>query len=117
VQITITGTLSFDAGALNQSHMEEMVRGAFQPLHVRIDNNTNDRDYLPDDGGLDGRDRSVWRELERRVFEELVGFDARYLPAKEQWGAVLSELKQQALNEEAPEKIAQFLREKRATIA
>jgi exonuclease SbcD len=117
VQITITGTLSFDAGALNQSHMEEMVRGAFQPLHVRIDNNTNDRDYMPDDGGLDGRDRSVWHELERRVFEELVGFDARYLPAKEQWGAVLSELKQQALNEEEPEKIAQFLREKRATIA
>ena len=117
VQITITGTLSFDAGALNQSHMEEMVRGAFQPLHVRIDNNTNDRDYMPDDGGLDGRDRSVWHELERRVFEELVGFDARYLPAKEQWGAVLSELKQQALNEDAPEKIAQFLREKRATIA
>jgi hypothetical protein len=116
VQITITGTLSFDAGALNQSHMEEMVRGAFQPLHVRIDNNTNDRDYMPDDGGLDGRDRSVWHELERRVFEELVGFDARYLPAKEQWGAVLSELKQQALNEDAPEKIAQFLREKRATI-
>ena len=117
VQITITGTLSFDAGALNQSHMEEMVRGAFQPLHVRIDNNTNDRDYMPDDGGLDGRDRSVWHELERQVFEELVGFDARYLPAKEQWGAVLSELKQQALNEDAPEKIAQFLREKRATIA
>jgi DNA repair exonuclease SbcCD nuclease subunit len=117
VQITITGTLSFDAGALNQSHMEEMVRGAFRPLHVRIDNNTNDRDYLPDDGGLDGRDRSVWHELERRVFEELVGFDARYLPAKEQWGAVLSELKQQALNEEEPEKIAQFLREKRATVA
>jgi exonuclease SbcD len=112
VQITITGTLGFDAGALNQSHMEEMVRGAFQPLHVRIDNNTNDRDYMPDDGGLDGRDRSAWHELERRVFEELVGFDARYLPAKEQWGAVLSELKQQALNEEEPEKIAQFLREK-----
>ncbi|HWS84439.1 MAG TPA: exonuclease SbcCD subunit D [Ktedonobacteraceae bacterium] len=116
VQITITGTLGFDPGALNQSYMEEMVREAFQPLHVRIDNNTNDRDYVPDDGDLDGRDRSVWHELERHVFEELVGFDTRYLPAKEQWGAVLSELKQQALNEDAPEKIAQFLREKRAAL-
>ena len=116
VQISITGTLSFDPGALNQSYMEEMLHEAFQPLHVRIDNNTNDRDYVPDDGDLDGRDRSVWHELERQVFEELVGFDARYLPAKEQWGAVLSELKQQALDEEKPEKIAQFLREKRAAL-
>jgi len=116
VLISITGTLSFDPGALNQSHMEEILREAFQPLHVRIDNNTNDRDYVPDDGDLDGRDRSVWHELERHVFEELVGFDARYLPAKEQWGAVLSELKQQALNDEEPEKIAQFLREKRAAL-
>jgi len=116
VLITITGTLNFDPGALNQSHMEEMVRKAFQPLHVRIDNNTNDRDYVPDDGDLDGRDRSVWHELERHVFEELLGLDARYLPAKEQWGVVLSEIKQQALNEEKPEKIAQFLREKRAAL-
>jgi DNA repair exonuclease SbcCD nuclease subunit len=112
VQISITGTLNFDPGALNHSYMEEMVREALQPLHVRIDNRTNDRDYAPEDGELDGRDRSVWHELERHVFEELVGLDARYLSAKEQWGAVLSELKQQALNEEAPEKIAQFLRQK-----
>jgi hypothetical protein len=96
--------------------MEEMVREAFKPLHVRIDHNTNDRDYVPDDGELDGRDRSVWQELERHVFEELVGFDARYLPAKEQWGAVLSDLKQQALDDEQPEKIARFLREKRAAL-
>jgi DNA repair exonuclease SbcCD nuclease subunit len=116
VQISITGTLSFDPGALNQSYMEEMLREAFQPLHVRLDNHTNDRDYAPDDGELDGRDRSVWHELERHVFEELVGFDARYLPAKEQWGVVLSELKQQALDKEEPEKIAQFLREKRSAL-
>jgi hypothetical protein len=97
--------------------MEEMVREALQPLHVRIDDRTNDRDYAPIDGELDGRDRSAWHELERHVFEELVGFDARYLSAKEQWGTVLSELKQQALNEEAPEKIAQFLREKHSELS
>ena len=93
--------------------MEEMVREAFQPLHVRIDNNTNDRDYVPDDGDLDGRDRSVWHELERRIFEELVGLDARYLPAKEKWGTVLSEIKQSALRKENAEQIARYLREKR----
>lgn len=113
VQIHLVGTLGFDAGSLDIARMEEMVRSYFQPLYVRVDNNTNDQDYVPDDGDIDGRDRSAWHELERRIFEELVARDNRYLPAKEQWSAVLAELKSQALQKEAPEKIAQFLRDKR----
>ena len=35
-----------------------MVKSYFQPLYVRIDNNTNDQDYIPDDGEIDGRDRT-----------------------------------------------------------
>ncbi|HLG74889.1 MAG TPA: hypothetical protein VKX46_00660, partial [Ktedonobacteraceae bacterium] len=116
VQIHLIGTLGFDAGAIDQALMEEMVRNAFQPLYVRIDNNTNDQDYVPDDGEIDGRDRSTWHELERRIFEELVGTDARYLPAKEQWSTVVSELKQAALRKDEPEQIAQYLRERRATL-
>lgn len=116
VQIHLVGTLGFDAGSLDQSRMEEMVRGYFQPLHVRIDNNTNDQDYIPDDNELDGRDRSLWHELERRIFEELIGRDNRYLPAKEQWSTVLAQLKQQALSKEEPEKIARYLREQREAI-
>jgi len=45
--------------------MEEMVRSYFQPLYVRVDNNTNDQDYIPEGGDIDGRDRSAWHELER----------------------------------------------------
>lgn len=117
VQIYLTGTLGFDAGTLDQARMEEMVRAAFQPLHVRIDNHTNDRDYVADDDDLDGRDRSQWHELERRVFEQLVvTIDDRYLPAKEEWSAVISQLKQRAIDEEDPEQIAQFLRERRGTL-
>ncbi|HEX4204463.1 MAG TPA: exonuclease SbcCD subunit D [Ktedonobacteraceae bacterium] len=117
VQIYLVGTLGFDAGTLDQQRMEEMVHSHFQPLYVRIENHTNDRDYIPDDGGIDGRDRSQWHELERRVFEQLiVGIDDRYLPTKEQWSAVLSDLKQRALDDEDPEQIAQFLREKRETL-
>ena len=117
VQIHLVGTLSFDAGALDQARMEDMVRSYFQPLYVRIDNHTNDRDYAPDEGELDGRDRSQWYELERRVFEQLVAsLDDRYLPAREQWSAVLAELKQRALNEEEPAQIAQYLRDQRATL-
>jgi hypothetical protein len=80
---------------------------------VRIDNNTNDQEYTPNEGELDGRDRSVWHELERRIFEDLVGLDARYLPAKEKWGTVLSEMKKSALEKDPPEQISRYLREKR----
>jgi len=113
VQIQLLGTLAFDAGSLDLPRMEELVRTHFDPLHVRIDNHTNDRDYLPETGDLDGRDRATWHELERQIFEDLVGRDIRYLPAREQWGTVLTQLKEMALEKQDPAGIAQFLREKR----
>jgi DNA repair protein SbcD/Mre11 len=79
-------------------------------LYARVDNNTNDQDYIPDSGEIDGRDRSTWHELERRIFEELISRDSRYLLAKEQWSAVLADLKQMALQKDDPALIAQFLR-------
>lgn len=114
VQVHLVGTLGFDAGSLDAARMEELIRKYFQPLHVRVDNNTNDQEYIADGDDIDGRDRSTWHELERRIFEELVARDSRYLPAKEQWGVVLAELKLMALNKDDPAFIAQFLREKRA---
>ncbi|MBV9688273.1 MAG: exonuclease SbcCD subunit D [Ktedonobacteraceae bacterium] len=113
VQVHLVGILGFDGGVLDIARMEEMVRTYFQPLYVRVDNNTNDQDYVPDDGDIDGRDRSVWHELERQIFEELLARDNRYLPAKEQWGAVLAQLKSDALQKMLPEAIAQYLRDKR----
>ncbi len=113
VQIQLIGTLAFDASALDIAHMEEIVSTHFAPLYVRIDNNTNDRDYLPENSDLDGRDRSTWHELERHIFEDLVGRDIRYLPTREHWGAVLAQLKEMALDKQDPAQIAQFLRTKR----
>jgi DNA repair protein SbcD/Mre11 len=116
VLIQMIGTLAFDAGALDLSRMEEMARTHFQALFVRIDNNTNDQDYVPDDGEFDGSNRSLWHELERRIFEELVARDIRYLPAKEEWSGVVADLKQKALEKDDPVRIAQLLREKRAEL-
>src|SRR5713226_895172 len=113
VQVHLVGTLGFDAGSLDQAYMEEIVRTHFRPLYVRIDNNTSDQDYVPDGGEIDGRDRSTWHELERRIFEDLVSRDNRYLATKEQWGVVLSDLKRMALDKEDPTQIAQYLRAKR----
>lgn len=116
VQIHLIGTLGFDSGSLDRQRMEEMVSGYFQALFVRVDNNTNDQDYVPEGDDLDGRDRSAWHELERRIFEELVSRDNRYLANKEQWSVVLADLKQMALDKNAPADIAQFLRDKRALL-
>ncbi len=116
VLLHLSGTLGFDAGSLDTPRMEEMVRHAFQPIYVRIDNNTNDQDYVPEDGELDGRNRALWYELERRIFEELVARDNRYLSTKEQWSTVIADLKQMALREDDPAIIAQFLREKRSAL-
>jgi exonuclease SbcD len=117
VQIHLVGTLGFDAATLDQARMEEMVRNYFQPLYVRIDDHTNDRDYVPDEGELDGRDRTQWYALERRIFEQLVvSLDDRYLPTREQWSVVLAQLKQFALEDKEPAEIAQFLRDKRASL-
>lgn len=116
VMAHLVGTLGFDAGSLDIPHMEEMIRTSFRPLYARVDNNTNDQDYVPDDNDIDGRDRTLWHELERRIFEELLGLDTRYLPAKEQWSVVVAQVKELALRKEDPVQIAQFLREKRASL-
>src|SRR5206468_3251792 len=60
VQVQLIGTLNFDAGSLDVTHMEEMINNYFRPLYVRVDNNTNDQDYIPEGGDIDGRDRSAW---------------------------------------------------------
>ena len=116
VHIHLVGTLAFDADLLDQKYMDEIVQTHFQPLFARIDNNTNDQDFMPDGGEIDGRDRSVWHELERYIFEDLVSRDNRYLPNKEQWSVVLADLKQMALQKDDPAQIAQFLRDKRAEL-
>jgi len=116
VQVQLIGTLAFDAGSLDIPYMEKLVYDLVDPLYARIENNTNDRDYIPEGGELDGRDRSTWHELERRIFEDLVSRDSRYLAHREQWSQALADLKRMALEKEDPAEIAQFLRNKRAEL-
>ncbi|HEY6541253.1 MAG TPA: hypothetical protein VIZ18_09955, partial [Ktedonobacteraceae bacterium] len=116
VQVQLTGTLAFDVGSLDIAYMEKLVYEHMEPLYARIENNTNDRDYIPEGGELDGRDRSTWQELERHIFEDLVSRDSRYLAHREQWSQALADLKRMALEKEDPAEIAQFLRNKRAEL-
>ena len=116
IHIHLVGTLAFDAGSLDQKYMEEIVHTHFQPLFARIDNNTNDQDFMPDGGDIDGRDRSAGTNWNVYIFEDLVSRDNRYLASKEQWSVVLADLKQMALQKDDPAQIAQFLRDKRAEL-
>ena len=116
VQVQLIGTLAFDAGSLDRDYMEKLVKDLFEALYAHVENNTNDRDYIPEGGELDGRDRSTWHELERRIFEDLVSRDSRYLAHREQWSQALADLKRLALEKEDPAEIAQFLRNKRAEL-
>ncbi|GCE48329.1 DNA repair exonuclease SbcCD nuclease subunit [Thermosporothrix hazakensis] len=116
VLLHLSGILAFDRSALDQTHMEEMIRNAFRPLHVRIDNRANDQDYEPDEGEFDGRDRSLWHALEKHIFAELLARDNRFLAEKDQWSLVLADIKAQALRKDEPAQIAQYLREKRASL-
>ncbi len=116
IQVQLTGTLAFDAGSLDFPFMEKMIYDLLNPLYARIENNTNDQDYIPDDGDFDGRDRATWHELERHIFEDLVSRDNRYLVHREQWSHVLADLKRMALEQDNPTHIATYLREKRAEL-
>jgi exonuclease SbcD len=116
VQVQLIGTLAFDAGSLDRTYMEKLVQDLFDALYVHLENNTNDRDYVPEGGEIDGRDRSTWHELERRIFEDLVSRDSRYLAYREQWSQALADLKRMALEKEDPADIAQFLRARRAEL-
>jgi DNA repair protein SbcD/Mre11 len=116
VQIHLVGTLTFDAGSLDFPYMEKIVYDLLDPLYARIENNTNDQDYIPENGEIDGRDRATWHELERHIFEDLVSRDNRFLIHREQWSYVLADLKRMALDEDDPAEIASFLREKRAEL-
>ena len=49
MQVQLVGTLGFDAGSLDQQRMEQMVHHYFKPLHVRVEDHTNDQDYAADD--------------------------------------------------------------------
>jgi exonuclease SbcD len=116
IQVHLVGTLTFDTGSLDFPYMEKMVYDLLDPLYARVENNTNDQDYIPENGEIDGRDRATWHELERHIFEDLVSRDNRYLINRDQWSHVLADLKRMALDEDDPAEIARFLREKRAEL-
>ncbi len=116
VHIMLHGVLDFDADSLELPRLEAIVDAHFHPLIRRVHNLTHDIDFDPDSEGLDGRNRDTWRQLEHKIFQEMLSRDMRYLPAANEWATTLSEMKQLALQGEDPAVIATRLREARARL-
>jgi DNA repair protein SbcD/Mre11 len=118
IDITLSGILGFDSGAIPREQLEACVRDYFNPLTVRIHDGTRETDYDIDEGeDGDGRDRSTWQQLEVHIFQELLARDGRYQGNASQWARVLAELKQMALGSEEPANITQRLREARDSLS
>ncbi len=117
IDIALTGILGFDGAAVPREQLEECVRGCFNPLTVRIHDTTRETGYdIEGSEEGDGRDRSTWQQLELHIFQELLSRDGRYQRSASPWAHVVAELKQMVLGTEEPVKIAERLREARASL-
>lgn len=117
VDVTLSGILGFDGSALDRARLEECVVQAFKPLVARIHDTTRDTEFEPDtEAEGDGRDRTTWHQLELRIFQDLIGRDARYLPEAGRWAETLANLKQMALDGDDPAAIVGKLRDARARL-
>jgi DNA repair protein SbcD/Mre11 len=113
VDVALTGVFAFDAGAIERTRLEELVKEQFHPLIARIHDSARSNAYELD--GVDESDERGDRQgLELRVFEDLLARDARYQPQAGAWAATLSAMKRMALDGESPENIALALRTARA---
>jgi DNA repair exonuclease SbcCD nuclease subunit len=109
IDVTLTGTLAFDANGLERRALEDAVRRQLPALHIIIRNLFNTVDFDPATGELDGRDETTRQELELRIFRDLLTRDARYAPDAPQWARIMAELKQHALAGDDPATIAAWL--------
>ncbi len=106
LEITLTGHLGFPNSELELKKVRENAREETGALHVRIRNHSVPVEYAV----AADVDESVSREvLERRVIEDLIFRDKRYNKNTEAVAEAVIGAKRMVLNEESPEKIADFI--------
>ena len=106
IEITLRGHLGFPNSNLEQQKIREEAQKMIGALHVRIKNHSAPIEYaLAADVGED-----VSREkLERRVVEDLIIRDNRYKTRVEEMTEAVIGAKRQALSDETPDKIVDFI--------
>ncbi|MGI9036787.1 MAG: metallophosphoesterase family protein [Pyrinomonadaceae bacterium] len=106
IEITLRGHLGFPNSRLELQKIREEAQKLTDALHVRIKNFSAPVDYaIAPDAGED-----ISREqLERRVIQDLIVLDNRYKLRAEEIAGIVIEAKKQALNDEPPEKIVDYI--------
>lgn len=106
IEITLRGRLGFPNSLLEMQKIREETQKITGALHVRIKNHSASVEYavaedLEEDAGRE--------KLERRVIEDLIARDNRYKIRAEKMAGMVIGVKRQALSEEDPEKIVDFI--------
>ena len=106
IEITLRGQLGFPNSLIESQKIREQAQEMTGALHIRLKNVSVPVEYavaadLPDDAG---RER-----LERRVVEDLVQRDNRFKSRADRISDAVIGAKRLALNDEEPEKIAEFI--------
>jgi DNA repair exonuclease SbcCD nuclease subunit len=109
VEITLRGQLGFPNSQLETQKIRELAKEITGALHIRLKNHTVPVEYavaadLEEDAGRE--------KLERRVIEDLVARDSRFKSRASDLSDAVIGAKRLALNDEEPEKIAEFIAQK-----
>jgi DNA repair exonuclease SbcCD nuclease subunit len=104
VELRLHGVLPFDHADLDLEHVRTLVEQAYQPLHVRIKNDTRAAGFA-----VQVTQDVSQEELARSVLRDLIERDARYRPDAAYWANLMIEVKAMALAHSTPEQIVEAL--------
>lgn len=106
IEITLRGRLGIPNSLLEMQKMRDETKKITGALHVRVKNHSAPVEYAV----AEDMDEDASREkLERRVIEDLIVRDNRYKTRVEDIARVVIGVKRQALSDEPPEKIVDFI--------
>jgi DNA repair exonuclease SbcCD nuclease subunit len=111
VELTLDGVLPFSRYDLDLDYVEGLVKDAWSPLLIRVQNRTTPAGF---EIAVDVE--ASRPELERTIVRELLERDARFRPNAEGWTQVALDVKRLALEGDSPEAIIDYLRRARAEL-
>jgi len=106
IEITLRGHLGFPNSLLEMQKIREEAQKFTNALHVRIKNHSAPIEYAV---AADLEEDASREKLERRVIEDLIIRDNRYKVRSEEMAEAVIGAKRMVLNDDEPEKIADFI--------
>lgn len=106
LEITLRGHLGFPNSELELQKIREEAQKIVDALHIRLKNHTAPVEYAV---AADVEEDVSREKLERRVVEDLVMRDNRYKTRVDEIAEAIVGAKRMALNDDSPEKIADFI--------